>query len=394
MERPLHIGILCHPTYGGSGVVASELALSLADVGHDVHLFSHAVPPRLQNASYGRVHMHLSRGLPYPLFASTPHDLAVTSSVLNVHQAIGLDILHAHYALPHAVSAFLARSAARTGAHRPAPRVVTTLHGTDITIVGSDPSYAPLTQFVIAESDAATAVSASLAQETRDLFCSETGGLCDIEVIPNFVDTDRFRPSASPPDPSEPPVAIHVSNFRAVKRVPWLIEAFAEASRDTDARLELVGDGPEQPAAQERARSLGISDRVVFHGMRDDLAELLSRADVFCLASSTESFGLSALEAMASGTPVVATCVGGVPEVVTDGRTGYLVAADDQAGFADRLRGLFLDRDRARELGAAARKDAVDRFHRHVIVRRYEELYRRLLSMRDTQAESEARSNA
>jgi N-acetyl-alpha-D-glucosaminyl L-malate synthase BshA len=378
MDRPLHIGILCHPTYGGSGVVASELALSLVDVGHDVHLFSHAVPPRLTNSGDGRVHMHLSRGLPYPLFASTPHDLAVTSSVLNVHRAIGLDILHAHYALPHAVSAFLARSAAAVDERRPAPRVVTTLHGTDITIVGSDPSYAPLTQFVIAQSDAATAVSASLAQETRELFCDATGAACNIEVIPNFVDTVRFRPSklATP----GPPLAIHVSNFRAVKRVPWLVEAFAKASAGTEARLALVGDGPEEPAAQERARALGIADRVVFHGMRDDLPELLSRASVFCLSSSTESFGLSALEAMATGTPVVATRVGGVPEVVIDGETGYLTEASDQDGFAERLRELFLHRERARELGAAARADAVARFDRDVIVKRYEALYRRLLA--------------
>jgi N-acetyl-alpha-D-glucosaminyl L-malate synthase BshA len=379
MQRPLHIGILCHPTYGGSGVVASELALSLADFGHDVHLFSHAVPPRLSNSGDGRVHMHLSRGLPYPLFASTPHDLAVTSSVLNVHRSVGLDILHAHYALPHAVSAYLARAAASTDQRRRAPRVVTTLHGTDITIVGSDPSYAALTQFVIAESDAATAVSASLARETRDLFCAQSGTLCDIEVIPNFVDTERFHPSEHPRDAGAPPVAIHVSNFRAVKRVPWLVEAFAEASRGTDARLALVGDGPEEPAALERATALGVLDRVDFHGMRDDLPELLARADVFCLSSSTESFGLSALEAMATGTPVVATRVGGVPEVVRDGETGYLVDRDDRAGFAARLRALFDDRARARALGAAARADAVERFHRRVIVARYEDLYRRLL---------------
>lgn len=386
MQRPLHIGILCHPTYGGSGVVASELALSLADVGHDVHLFSHAVPPRLSNSGDGRVHMHLSRGLPYPLFASTPHDLAVTSSVLNVHQAVGLDILHAHYALPHAVSAFLARAASATDARRPAPRVVTTLHGTDITIVGSDPSYAPLTQFVIAESDAATAVSASLAQQTRDLFCTESGALCDIEVIPNFVDTDRFRPSASPRPADAPPLAIHVSNFRAVKRVPWLIDVFAQATEGTDATLELIGDGPEEPAAQERARELGIADRVLFQGMRDDLTEQLAQADAFCLTSSAESFGLSALEAMACGTPVVATRVGGVPEVVVDGVTGYLVGENDRDGFADRLRALLFDRARARELGNAARADAVKRFHRHVIVQQYEALYRRLLAERPEHA--------
>ena len=379
MARPLHIGVLCHPTYGGSGVVASELALSLADAGHDVHLFSHAVPPRLAR-SPGRVHMHLSRGLPYPLFASTPHDLAVTSSVLNVHREEGLDILHAHYALPHAVSAFLARAASEGDPRRPAPRVVTTLHGTDITIVGSDASYAPLTQFVIAQSDAATAVSASLAQQTRDAFCDQTGGLCDIEVIPNFVDTDRFRPLATEGDPNRPPLAIHVSNFRSVKRVPWLVEAFALAATGTDARLQLVGDGPDEPATRERARALGISDRIDFLGVRDDLPDLLAAADVFCLTSSTESFGLSALEAMATGTPVVATGVGGVPEVIDEGVSGYLSEAEDLHGYADRLRAMLLDRELAARFGANARGVAVDRFHRSRIIGQYEDLYRRLLA--------------
>jgi L-malate glycosyltransferase len=379
MEGPLHIGILCHPTYGGSGVVASELALTLAEIGHDVHLFSHAVPPRLANAAV-QVHMHLSRGLPYPLFASTPHDLAVTSRVLDVHRTVGLDVLHAHYALPHAVSAFLARAAASSDHSRPAPRVVTTLHGTDITIVGSDPSYAPLTQFVIAESDAATSVSEWLAQETRKHFCHKSGALCDIEVIPNFVDTDRFRPSDARATQGGPPVAIHVSNFRPVKRVPWLVEAFARAAGGTGARLQLVGDGPDEPAARERARALGIEDQVEFLGLRDDLPELLARARVFCLSSSTESFGLSALEALATGTPVISTRVGGVPEVVDDGVSGYLIPMKDRDAYAERLASLLGDPARARALGAAGREAAVGRFHRSLIVGRYEALYRRLLA--------------
>jgi N-acetyl-alpha-D-glucosaminyl L-malate synthase BshA len=377
MGIPLKIGILCHPTYGGSGVVASELALSLAEVGHDVHLFSHAVPPRLANSAV-KVHMHLSRGLPYPLFASTPHDLAVTSRVLDVHRMVGLDILHAHYALPHAVSAFLARAAARADGSRPAPRMVTTLHGTDITIVGSDPSYAPLTQFVISESDATTSVSHWLADETRKYFCQASRAICDIEVIPNFVDADRFRP-----DPAArvgAPVALHVSNFREVKRVPWLIEAFARAGAGTDARLELVGDGPDEPAARERVRALGLSRRVAFLGMRDDLPELYARASVFCLTSSTESFGLSALEAMAAATPVVSTAVGGVPEVIDHGLTGYLTPADDQGAFAERLGSLLRNPEQAAAMGQAARVAAVERFHRSRIVARYEDLYRRLLA--------------
>jgi N-acetyl-alpha-D-glucosaminyl L-malate synthase BshA len=373
----LSIGILCHPTYGGSGVVASELALSLARFGHRVHLFSHEVPPRLAHAEEP-VHMHRSQGLPYPLFTSTPHDLAIASSVLDVHRAEGLDILHAHYALPHAVSAFLARSAAQTDRTRPAPRVVTTLHGTDITIVGSDPSYAPLTQFVIAASDAATAVSESLARQTRETFCVDTGPVCDIRVIPNFVDTELFRPAANPR--KGPPLAIHVSNFRPVKRVSWLIRAFARATENTPACLTLVGDGPDRAACERLVCELGLNKRVAFLGERDALPPLLAPADVFLLASREESFGLSALEAMACGVPVVATRVGGVPEVVEHGVSGLLAEAEDPAGYSRAVSELLGDRERARAMGAAARRSVEERFQRDAIVSRYEDLYREVLA--------------
>jgi len=376
MAERLSIGILCHPTYGGSGVVASELALSLAERGHAVHLFSHQVPPRLAR-SEGPVQMHVSQGLPYPLFTSTPHDLAVTSSILGVHRDEGLDILHAHYALPHAVSAILARSAAESDPGRPAPRVVTTLHGTDITIVGSDPSYAALTQYLIAASDAATAVSESLARDTVRHFCPGPNP-CQIEVIHNFVDTERFAPRAAVAK-NRPPLAVHVSNFRPVKRVPWLIEAFARATEGSKAELVLVGDGPTRADSCETARKLGLGARVRFLGERDALPELLSPADVFLLASSEESFGLSALEAMSCGVPVVATAVGGVPEVILDGQTGLLCPAEDQARYAERVRELLFDRERARAMGRAAREDVLARFARDSIVARYEELYRRVL---------------
>jgi len=376
MAERLSIGILCHPTYGGSGVVASELALSLAERGHAVHLFSHQVPPRLARAE-GPVQMHVSQGLPYPLFTSTPHDLAITSSILGVHRDEGLDILDAHYALPHAVSAILARSAAESDPGRPAPRVVTTLHGTDITIVGSDPSYAALTQYLIAASDAATAVSESLARDTARLFCPGPNP-CPIEVIHNFVDTERFAPRAEGAK-NRPPLAVHVSNFRPVKRVPWLIQAFARATAGSKAELVLVGDGPTRADSVETARKLGLGARVRFLGERDALPELLSPADVFLLSSSEESFGLSALEAMSCGVPVVATAVGGVPEVILDGQTGLLCPADDQARFAERIRELLFDRERARSMGRVARQDVLARFARDPVVARYEELYRRVL---------------
>jgi N-acetyl-alpha-D-glucosaminyl L-malate synthase BshA len=374
----LKIGILCHPTYGGSGVVASELALTLAERGHKVHLFSHAVPPRLARAS-GQVEMHVAQGFPYPLFHSTPHDLAITSTILNMHRQSGIDILHAHYALPHAVSAYLARSAAIADRGRRPPKIVTTLHGTDITLVGNDPSYAPLTQFVIEQSDAVTAVSENLAQRTRENFCSVPLKTCAIEVVPNGVDTELFHPSAGEGREPAAPTAVHVSNFRSVKRVPWLIEAFAHATTGTAARLVLVGDGPEQQAARAKARALGIDGRVEFLGERDRLPEILAPADVFLLTSSDESFGLSALEAMSCGTPVVSTAVGGVGEVVEDGRNGLLSPADDQAAFAANTKALLFDRRRAKVMGTAARQSAETRFARGTIVQRYEDVYMRLL---------------
>jgi len=380
MKDALKIGVLCHPTYGGSGVVASELALSLAAIGHEVHLFSNDVPPRLARSA-GPVQMHVAQGIPYPLFQSTPHDLAITSSVLNVHRSDGLDILHAHYALPHAVSAYLARSAARADRGRKAPSTVTTLHGTDITLIGTDPSYAPLTEFVIRESDAVTTVSDDLARRTRGSFCAALrGAACEIEVIPNFVDTDLFHPSAAPNRRRGGGRAVHVSNFRPVKRVPWLLRAFDLATRGTGGTLTLVGDGPEQRACRDLVRELSIGDRVRFLGERDALPELLARADVFALSSFEESFGLSALEAMSCGTPVVATRVGGVSEVVEDGVSGLLVGVDDLEGFADRLRRLLFDAGAGGRMGSAARQAAESRFGRNQVVARYEALYRRLLA--------------
>lgn len=376
--RALRIGIICHPTYGGSGVVASELALSLAARGHCVHLFSYGVPPRLAR-SPGPVQMHVAQGIPYPLFQSTPHDLAIVSSILNLHRSEGLDVLHAHYALPHAVSAYLARAAAFFDHDRRAPRMVTTLHGTDITIVGNDPSYAPLTQFVLQQSDAVTAVSNDLARRTRATFCVGYGGPCAIDVIPNFVDAELFHPRAAGGATHAVPSAVHVSNFRPVKRVPWLLRGFELATRGTNARLTLVGEGPDQAAARAVVRELGLGERVLFLGERDALPELLAPADVFVLASSEESFGLSALEAMACGTPVVATRVGGVSEVVDDGVSGLLAAPDDLEGFAARLKELLFDRNRAVAMGAAARVVAETRFARGAVVAQYEALYRRLV---------------
>jgi N-acetyl-alpha-D-glucosaminyl L-malate synthase BshA len=373
MDDLLRIGIVCHPTYGGSGVVASELALTLAELGHRVHLFSHAMPPRLARATQP-VEVHVAQGIPYPLFDSPPHDLAITSRILDVHRLERLDIVHAHYAIPHAVSALVAREAARSAGKVPVPRVVTTLHGTDITLVGNDPSYAPLTQYALTGSDAVTSVSMDLARRTAANFVDSPA--CGIEVIPNFVDIDEFHPM---PRRLGPPTAVHVSNFRRVKRVPFLVEAFADALRAVDARLVLVGDGPDQDEARRIARGRGVCDRVTFLGLRDALPELLAPADLFCLTSAEESFGLSALEAMAAGTPVLATRVGGVSEVVDDGLTGVLVEAADRAAYTRALVALLSDPRRTAALGLAAREAAVQRFERRAVVARYVDLYRRLL---------------
>lgn len=379
MDSRLRIGILCHPTYGGSGVVASELALSLADMGHDVHVFSHEVPPRLARSA-GPVQMHRAQGIPYPLFHSTPHDLAITSAILNVHRAQGLDILHAHYALPHAVSAYLARSAAEADRSRPAPRLVTTLHGTDITLVGNDPSYAPLTQFVISASDAATAVSEWLANQTRERFCPSMDCAQPIVVIPNFIDVARFRPDIVPHPVGAAPMVVHVSNFRPVKRVPWLVRAFAKATSNRRAQLVLVGDGPDQAECRRVVAELGLGARVTFLGERDAIPELMAPADVFALSSREESFGLSALEAMACGTPVVSTDAGGVREVVDHGVSGLLSPVDDLDAFAANLGQLLSDRGLATRMGQAARVAAVERFRTELVVVRYEALYRETMA--------------
>jgi len=379
LSQSLSIGIICHPTYGGSGVVASELAISLAERGHQVHLFSHRVPPRLAQCP-GPVKVHVSQGLPYPLFESTPHDLAIISSLINVHRDVGLDVLHAHYALPHALSAVAARTAAQTMPERPAPRMVTTLHGTDITIVGRDPSYAPLTQFLISASDAATAVSKSLAMDTENQFCTKSVDGCTIEVIPNFVDLQRFHPGvAAPKQPGAPFQAVHVSNFRSVKRVPWLIRAFAMATEGSDACLTLVGDGPDQGACVRLTEQLGIQERVCFLGMRDALPDLLAPANIFLLTSREESFGLSALEAMACGVPVLATAVGGVPEVVQHGISGWLCEADDLEGYAGLLREKMNAPGELEAVGKSARAHVEEHFSLERVVGQYEALYRRLL---------------
>lgn len=358
-------------------MLASELALGLAARGHSVHVFSHATPPRLLAESTVRV--HASAAPPYPLFETPLNDLAMVSRILEVAQASGLDVLHAHYALPHAATALLARDAAQATGLADAPiAVVTTLHGTDITLVGKQPAFAPLVRSLLTRSDAISAVSRSLARETRRSFFPGTAAP-PVEVISNFVDTRHFTPSHGPA--TGPVRIVHASNLRPLKRVPWLVEAFAAATApgsDAEAsELWLVGDGPERLRAERRASHLGVGRRVKFLGVRDDLAPILRGASAFALASEAESFGLSALEAMASSVATVACRVGGLPELVLEGTTGFLVDPQDQARFASRLRTLCVDHNLVCKMGQAARRRAVRHYSAPELIDRYESLYRR-----------------
>ena len=381
MNEMLKIGIICHPTYGGSGVVASELALSLADEGHCVHLFSHEVPPRMAR-SPGPVQMHRAQGIPYPLFHSTPHDLAITSAILNVHRDGGLDVLHAHYALPHAVSAFLARAAAETDSGRPAPRTVTTLHGTDITLVGNDPSYAPLTQFVINASDAATAVSEWLAEETRERFCPEMSGAARSGSFQfrghRLVQAPARSQGSGPHAPGGARQQLPARQARALA-VPGLRPGDPRSRGPPDPGGRRSRSGP---SAGAWVHELGIEQAVTFLGARDAIPDLLAPADVFALSSQEESFGLSALEAMACGTPVVATDAGGIREVIDHGVTGLLSAPEDLEGFAAHLRALLFGETDGEAMGRAAREQALERFQPRKIVAAYEALYRRVIARR------------
>lgn len=369
----MKIGVLCHPTYGGSGIVASELAKRLARRGHTVHLFSYALPVRVPDG-HENVFFHRVEVSAYPLFRYPSYDLELAARIVDVARNRGLELLHAHYAVPHGVSALLAKDIlADEGARLP---VVTTLHGTDITIVGSQPSFFPVTRHILERSDALTAVSRHLADETAAVF----GARRPVDVIPNFADPAVFRPrrhgalrhALAPPGEK---VLVHLSNFRPVKNLPLIIRVFHRVLEAVPSRLVLVGDGPDHDRAVETCRALGLHDRVVFPGMQLNAAEYLAAADVYLQASDTESFGLSVLEAMACGVPVVSTAVGGVPEVVADGETGYLARPGDEETLADAAIRLLRKPKLRRRFARAARARAVGRFSPDPVVDRYESVY-------------------
>ena len=375
----MKIGITCYPTYGGSGAVATELGIELAERGHEVHFVSYQQPFRL-TSFHERVFFHEVEMEPYPLFEYPPYSLALAVSMHAVARKHELDVFHVHYAIPHATTGWIAREMLQ--AEGLDIKIITTLHGTDITLVGQDPQFWSITKFSIEHSDGLTAVSRYLREETHSAFDCPS---CDIRVIPNFINPDIYnreeylchRASLAPAGEK---VVMHISNFRKVKRVEDVVRVFAGIGDAVPARLVFIGDGPERPQAAAMAEALGVQDQVIFLGKLESVAELLSCADLFLLPSEQESFGLVALEASASGVPVIATSGSGLGEVVEDGVTGYLHPVGDVDGMAESARRLLSDYSEWTRMSSAGRQLAVERFSADRVVPMYEELYAEILA--------------
>ena len=372
----MNIGITVYPTYGGSGIVGSELGKELAARGHTVHFISSSLPTRLTELNE-RVRFHEVEMMSYPLFEHQPYTLALATKMATVAETENLDLLHVHYAIPHSISAILARESLKPKRYLP---VITTLHGTDITLVGADRSYLPITRYGIVQSDGVTAISHYLKEATKEIF-----QFADIEVIPNFIcQTDYARHPAeelrSSLAPQVEPLLVHVSNFRPVKRPVDCIEILARVvKKGINTRLVMVGDGSERTNVEHRARCLGVYEKCVFVGKQPNIVDYLSAADVLLLPSEQESFGLAALEAMACEVPVIASRVGGIPEVVTDGETGFLSEVGDVDKMADDAARLLSDATLRREMGKRARESAVSRYRTDIVIPQYIEFYERVL---------------
>ena len=374
----MKIGITCYPTYGGSGAVATELGIQLADRGHEVHFISYAQPFRL-TTFHDRLFYHEVDVHSYPLFEYPPYSLSLAVQIHAVARERDLDLLHAHYAIPHATAAWTAKEMLRhEGSDLP---IATTLHGTDITLVGQDPAFWSITKFSVERSDGLTAVSQFLRDETFRAFdCPR----CDIEVIPNFVDPDvydrtRYECLASTLAPNGEKIVMHISNFRKVKRIEDVVRIYAGIRDRLPARLVLIGDGPERAAAHDLAEELGMLDDVSFLGKLESVAELLACADLLLLPSEQESFGLAALEAMSSGTPVVGTSGSGLSEVVVHGQTGFLHPVGDIEAMAESGVRLLRDGNLWQDLSASSRRRAVEEFSADRIVPTYEAFYERVI---------------
>ncbi len=372
----MNIGITCYPTYGGSGVVASELGKALAKKGHNIHFISYALPFRLDSFMDNIVY-HEVEISSYPLFEFPLYTPALASKIVEVAQFEKLDILHAHYAIPHAISAYLAKKIIGDGQMK----IITTLHGTDITLVGLEPSFLPVMKFSIEQSDGVTAVSRFLKEKTLVNYQIEKG----ITVIPNFVDCEKYHRVESKEvcehlSPENEKILIHVSNFRHVKRVHDVIRIFDTVRKKIPSKLILVGDGPDRSSCEQLARELNIYDHVKFLGKQTELVPILSAAHVFLMPSQSESFGLSALEAMACEVPVVASSVGGIPELVIHGETGYIAEIGDIERMAKYTVELLTNEARYKLFASNSRKRAVEMFNADTIVAQYELYYQQVLS--------------
>ncbi len=373
----MNIGITVYPTYGGSGIVGSELGKELAQRGHTVHFIASALPTRLTQLNE-RVRFHEVEMMSYPLFEHQPYTLALATKMADVAQTENLDLLHVHYAIPHSISAILARESLKP--HRTLP-VITTLHGTDITLVGADRSYLPITRYGIAQSDGVTAVSNYLKHETAEIFRFD-----NIAVIPNFICASDYQRRASSElraelAPNGEPLLVHVSNFRPVKRPVDCVEILARVrERGVKARLAMVGDGSERASAEHRARCLNVEQHCIFVGKQPRIVDYLSASDVLLLPSEQESFGLAALEALACEVPVIASRVGGIPEVVNDGETGCLSEVGDIEKMSADAARLLSDEDARREMGRRARESAVSRYSTDLVIPQYIEFYERVIA--------------
>lgn len=377
----MKIGITCYPTYGGSGVVATELGLELAQRGHEIHFISYAQPIRLRGAE-PNIHYHEVEVSRYPLFDYPPYDLALATRMAEVAQLYDLDLLHVHYAIPHSVSAMLARQMLADGAQKKRLPFVTTLHGTDITLVGLDRSYLPITRYSIEQSDGVTAISNYLRDRTQRVFDVKN----KIEVIYNSVNCDVYIRDAKIAEemrreyaPNGERVLVHLSNFRPVKRLTDVIEIFDRVHKQMPSRLLLIGDGPDRSVAEWLAVQKGIHNDVLFLGKQDQIYEKLSIADIMLLPSELESFGLAALEAMACEVVPISTRAGGVPEVVDHGKTGYLADVGDVDTMARYAIELLTNDQQLNEMRKAARAVAMQRFCSTKIVKQYEDFYLRVL---------------
>ncbi|MBI3932686.1 MAG: N-acetyl-alpha-D-glucosaminyl L-malate synthase BshA [Acidobacteria bacterium] len=371
----MNIGVTCYPTVGGSGAVAAELGKQLARRGHTVHFISYRLPFRLGDF-HENIFFHAVDVSSYPLFEYPPHDLTLAAKMAEVAREHRLDVFHVHYAIPHAIAGHLAKQMLGSAA----PKLITTLHGTDITLVGQDRSFFEITRFGIAQSDGVTAVSEFLRRMTLEEFQIKNG----IETIHNFVDVSEYCPTRAYKDSSSfakpgEKILLHVSNFRPVKRVLDTIRILDRVNREAPAVLLMVGEGPERASAQALARRLGLQDRVRFLGTQEGIEEIAGMAHVFLLPSELESFGLSALEAMACGVPVVGSDAGGLPEVVKHTETGYLLPVGDVEGMAARTVELLKDEELRREMGHAGRRRAAALFSADRVVSQYERFYEKVL---------------